>query len=203
MGLCNPAERAGFLAEIQASAQAAQQFETKRMVVLSGFRVPGMTRQAQHASMVEGLKRAHDIVAKYGVTMIVEVINTLAKIEPLNPKGDNHANYFLDRTPEAFAMVREVGSPYFQILYDLYHVQIMEGNLIETIRENVASIGHIHVADVPGRHEPGTGEINFGSVFRAIHQSGYTGYVGMEYIPSKDAMKTLADVKALAESVTR
>ena len=198
MGLCDPAERAGFLAEIKASAEAAQRFETKKMVVLSGFKVPGMTREAQHASMVEGMKRAHDIVSKYDVTMIVEVINTLAKIEPLNPKGDNHANYFLDRTPEAFEMVREVGSPYFQILYDLYHVQIMEGNLIETIRANVGTIGHIHVADVPGRHEPGTGEIHFGNVFRAIRESGYKGYVGMEYIPSKDVMQTLREVKALA-----
>jgi hydroxypyruvate isomerase len=198
MGLCDPAERPGFLAEIQASAEAAQRFETKKIVVLSGFKIPGMTRAAQHASMVEGLKRAHDIVSRLGVTMIVEVINTLAKIEPLNPKGDNHANYFLDRSPEAFDMVREVGSPYFQILYDLYHVQIMEGNLIETIRANVAQIGHIHVADVPGRHEPGTGEINFRNVFRAIHESGYKGHVGMEYIPSIDVMKTLADVKALA-----
>lgn len=197
MGLCDPAERAGFLAEVAASTEAAKRFETKKMVVLSGFRVPGMTREAMHASMVEGLKRAHDIVAKADVTMIVEVINTLAKIEPLNPKGDNHSRYFLDRTPEAFQMVREVGSPYFQILYDLYHAQIMEGNLIETIRENVAAIGHIHVADVPGRHEPGTGEIHFANVFRAIRESGYGGYVGMEYIPLKDAMETLAEVKRL------
>ncbi len=203
MGLCDPAERPGFLAEIQASAEAAQKFETKKMVVLSGFKVPGMTREAQHASMVEGMKRAHDIVAKYDVTMIVEVINTLAKIEPLYPKGNNHANYFLDRTPEAFSMVREVGSPYFQILFDLYHVQIMEGNLIETIRGNIANIGHFHVGDVPGRHEPGTGEIHFGNVFRAIHEIGYKGYLGMEYIPSKDVMKTLAAVKELAESATR
>jgi len=198
MGLCDPAERAGFLAEIAASAEAAERFETKKMVVLSGFKVPGMTREAMHASMVEGMKRAHEIVARRGVTMIVEVINTLAKIEPLNPKGDNHSRYFLDRTPEAFQMVREVGSPYFQILYDLYHVQIMEGNLIETIRENIAAIGHIHVADVPGRHEPGTGEIHFGNVFKAIRESGYRGYVGMEYIPTGEVMRTLADVKRLA-----
>ena len=79
----------------------------------------------------------------------------------------------------------------------------MEGNLIETIRANIANIGHIHVADVPGRHEPGTGEINFANVFRAIHETGYKGYAGMEYIPSKDAMKTLAAVKALVESAAR
>jgi len=197
MGLCDPVERAGFLAEIQASTDAAQRFETKKIVVLSGFKIPGMTREAQHASMVEGMKRAHDIVSKAGVTMVVEVINTLAKIEPLNPKGDNHANYFLDRTPEAFAMIAEVGSPFFQILFDLYHVQIMEGNLIETIRTNIANIGHFHVADVPGRHEPGTGEINYANVFRAIHESGYKGYAGMEYIPVKEVMKTLADVRKL------
>lgn len=198
MGLCDPAERAGFLAEIAASAEAAVRLETKKIVVLSGFKIPGMTRAAMHASMVEGMKRAHDVVSKLGVTMIVEPINTLAKIEPLNPKGDNHANYFLDRTPEAFEMVREVGSPYFQILYDLYHVQIMEGNLIETIRENIAAIGHFHIGDVPGRHEPGTGEIHYGNVFRAIRESGYKGYCGMEYIPTKDAMRTLADVRKLA-----
>lgn len=203
MGLCDPAERPGFLAEIQASADAAQRFETKKIVVLSGFKIPGMTREAQHASMVEGLKRAHDIVSKRGVTMIVEVINTLAPIEPLNPKGNNHADYYLDRTPEAFAMVREVGSPFLKILYDIYHVQIMEGNLIATIRANIGHIGHFHVGDVPGRHEPGTGEIHHGNVFRAIHESGYSGYVGMEYIPTVDVMKTLADVKALAVQSAR
>lgn len=198
MGLCNPAERDGFLAEIAASAEACDRFETSKMVVLSGFRVPGMSREAMHASMVEGLKRAHDIVARRKVTMIVEVINTLAPVEPLNPKGDNHSRYFLDRTPEAFQMVREVGSPYFRILYDLYHSQIMEGNLIATLRDNVEHIGHIHVADVPGRHEPGTGEIHYGNVFLAIRMAGYSGYVGMEYIPSRDALTTLREVRQLA-----
>ena len=99
---------------------------------------------------MEGLKRGHDVVAPHGITMIVEPINTLAPVEPLNPHGDNHANYFLDRTPEAFEIVREVGSPYVKILFDIYHVQIMEGNLIETIRKNIRDIAHFHVGDVPG-----------------------------------------------------
>jgi len=197
MGLCDPAERAGFLAEIKASAEACEKFETKQMVVLSGFKVPGLSREQQRASVVEGLKRAHEIVAPRGITMIVEVINTLAKIEPLNPKGNNHADYFLDRTPEAFAIVRETGSPFVKILYDLYHVQIMEGNLIETIRANLPAIGHVHVADVPGRQEPGTGEIQFPNVLRALRDLRYPGYVGMEYIPSKDAMRTLRDVRQM------
>jgi hydroxypyruvate isomerase len=202
MGLCDPAERQGFLAEFQSSLEAAKRFEAQQIVVLSGFKVPGMTRPAQHASIVEGLKRAHDLAAQAKVTIVVEVINTLAKIEPLNPKGDNHANYYLDRTAEAFEIMREAGSPPFmKVLYDLYHVQIMEGNLIETIRENIGLIGHFHVADVPGRHEPGTGEINFASVFRAIRDTGYNGFTGMEYIPTGDAMQSLRDVRRLVSKL--
>jgi hydroxypyruvate isomerase len=198
MGLCNPAERTGFLAEIKASAEAAKRLETTRIVVLTGFKVASMTREAQHASIVEGLKRAHDVVAPPGVTMIVEPINTLAPVEPLNPKGDNHNNYYLDRMTEAFAIVKEVGSPFVKVLFDIYHVQIMEGNLIETIRKNIRDIAHFHVGDVPGRHEPGTGEIHYGNVFRAIAQTGFRDFVAMEYVPSKDAMRTLIETRSLA-----
>jgi hydroxypyruvate isomerase len=198
MGLCDPAERAGFLAEMRASVDAARRFESSRLVVLSGFKVPRLTRPRQHASIVEGLKRAHDVVAPHGVTMIVEVINTLAPVEPLRPGGDNHANYYLDRTSEAFDVVREAGSPFVKVLFDLYHVQIMEGNLIETIRKNIGAIGHFHVGDVPGRHQPGTGEIHYPNVLRAIRATGFKDFVAMEYVPSKDAMETLKETRAMA-----
>jgi len=199
MGLCDPAEREGFLKEVRASAEAARRFETKRLVVLTGNKVSTLARDQQHASIVEGLKRAQDIVAPYGITLILEVINTLAPVEPLNPKT-NHLDYYLNRTPEAFAIVREVGSPFVKILFDLYHVQIMEGNLIETLRANIGAIGHFHVGDVPGRHEPGTGEIHHGNVFKAIYETGYRDFVAMEYVPLKDAMTTLAEARALAAS---
>ena len=198
MGLCDPKEREGFLAELRASTEAAKRFECSRLVVLSGFKVPGMPRAQQHASIVEGLKRAHDVVSPGAVTMIVEVINTLAAVEPLNPKGNNHADYFLDRTAEAFEIVREVGSPYVKILYDIYHTQIMEGNLIETIRKNIRDIAHFHVGDVPGRHEPGTGEIHYPNVFKAIRETGFKDFVAMEYVPLKDAMVTLKETRAMA-----
>ena len=149
-----------------------------------------------HSALPQEMERAHDIVAPQGITMILEVINTLAPVEPLNPIT-NHHEYYLDRTPEAFGIVREVGSPFLKILFDLYHVQIMEGNLIETLRANIRAIGHFHVGDVPGRHEPGTGEINYRNVFRAIRETGYRDYVAMEYVPSRDAMSTLADVRAM------
>lgn len=200
MGLCDPNEREGFLSEIGESITAAQRFESKKLVVLTGYQVPGLSRQQQLASIVEGLKSAAGLAEASGITLIVEPINTLAPIEPLNPTGDNHADYFLDTTREAVEVIRKVNSPFVKILYDLYHAQIMEGNLIETIREHISHFAHIHVADVPGRNEPGTGEIHFENVFRAIAPTGYAGFIGMEYIPLADAMQTLAAVKRIAES---
>jgi hydroxypyruvate isomerase len=198
MGLCDPAERDGFLAELKASTEAAKRFETSRLVILTGFKVPRLSRQEQRASIVEGLKRAHDVVAPQRVSLLLEVINTLAAVEPLYPRGNNHADYYLDRTPEAFGIIREVDSPYVKVLYDIYHTQIMEGNLIETIRKNIRDIAHFHVGDVPGRHEPGTGEINYANVFKAIRDTGFSDFVAMEYVPSKDAMTTLREARALA-----
>jgi len=188
MTLVDPADRTAFLAEIQASTEAAQRFETTRLVTLTGNELPGVPREVQHKSIVEGLKRAHDVVAPHGVTLIVEPLNTLV----------NHQGYYLNHTPEAFEIMREVASPNVKILFDIYHVQIMDGNLIETIRKNIASIGHFHVGDVPGRHEPGTGEINYTNVFRAIRETGFRDFVAMEYLPSKDPMTTLAGVRAMA-----
>src|SRR5207248_4806901 len=121
-------------------------------------------------------------------TLIVEPLNTLV----------NHAGYYLNFTREAFEIMRQVGSPYVKILFDIYHVQIMEGNLIDTIRNNIGHIGHFHVGDVPGRHEPGTGEINYKNVLRAIRATGFKDFVAVEYVPSKDAMQTLVEVRELA-----
>ncbi len=199
MGLCNPEERPGFLAELRASIEAAKRFESTRLVVLTGNKVPGLPRDQQQASVVEGLKRGAELASAASITLIVEVLNTLAPVEPLNPV-ENHNSYYLNFTREAFDIVRAVGSPHVKILFDLYHVQIMEGNLIETIRANIGAIGHFHVGDVPGRHEPGTGEINFRNVFRAIRATGFREFVAMEYVPSKDAMTTLEEVKQLAAS---
>ena len=188
MTLVNPQDREGFLNEIKASSEAAKRFESTRLVTLTGNAIPSLSREAQHKSIVEGLKAAHEIVAPRGITLIVEPLNTLV----------NHAGYYLDHTPESFAIMREVDSPNVKILYDIYHVQIMDGNLIASIRENIRHIGHFHVGDVPGRHEPGTGEINYRNVFRAINDAGFRDFVAMEYVPSKDPMATLAEVKAMA-----
>ena len=196
-GLCDPSERSAFLAAIKASVDAARRFETTGIVVLTGNKIPRLSRDNQHAAIVEGLKRAHDLAAPHNITMLVEPVNTLAEVEPLHPQ-ENHLDYYLNTSREAFEIIREVASPYVKVLFDIYHVQIMEGNLIDTIHKNIAHIGHFHVGDVPGRHQPGTGEINYANIFTAIRETGYNGFIGMEYLPTTDAMRTLAEVRALA-----
>jgi hydroxypyruvate isomerase len=117
-------------------------------------------------------------------------------LEPLNTKVD-HAGYYLQTAKEGFEILDEVASPAVKMLFDIYHHQIMEGNVIQDITKNISKIAHFHVADVPGRHEPGTGEINYANVFRAIAGSGYQGFVGLEFKPSKSAEETLKDVLKL------
>jgi hydroxypyruvate isomerase len=118
-------------------------------------------------------------------------------VEPLNI-AVNHKGYYLYSSAEGFDIIRAVGSPNVKLLYDIYHQQVTEGNLIQTITENIELIGHFHVADVPGRHEPGTGEINYANVLKAIDETGYNGYVGLEYAPKASALESLRKVKALA-----
>jgi hydroxypyruvate isomerase len=187
ISLTDPEHRPAFLAATRDSVEAAKRFETTRIVTLAGKELAGVPREAQHRSVVEGLKAGHEIAARAGITMILEPFNTLV----------DHPGAYLYLMTEAFAIVREVGGPYLKILFDIYHVQIMEGNLVNTIRKNIGAIGHFHVADVPGRHEPGTGEINYAFVFQAIAATAYRGFVGMEYGPTRDPMATLADVKKL------
>ena len=122
-----------------------------------------------------------------GVTLVLEPLNVLT----------NHMGYFLDSSYEAFAIIEEVGSPAVKLLFDVYHQQISNGNLIDTIKKFGHLVGHYHIADVPGRNEPGTGEINYPNVFRAIDATGYQAYVGMEYRSLAPSADTFAAVKAM------
>ena len=117
-------------------------------------------------------------------------------IEPLNVLV-NHKGHYLSTSTEGFQILGEVGSPNIQLLFDIYHQQITEGNLIQNITRNIEKIGHFHVADVPGRHEPGTGEINYSNVFGAIVKAGYTGFVGLEMWPTIDQATAIRQTLAL------
>jgi len=163
----------------------ASQLDTRTMIVTVGNALEGVPSETQTDNIVSNLKALAPIAEDAGLKLAVEALNTLV----------DHAGYFLDHTADARAIVDRVGSPAVGLLYDVYHMQIMEGNLIETIRRNVDVIHHVHVADVPGRMEPGTGEINYANVFRALDEAGYEGYCGFEFRPSDNSAAALARAK--------
>jgi len=189
-GLVNPREREGFLRELNLSLEAAKRVDAKQLVVLTGNELGGMPRSEQMSNAVATLREAAPILEKNGATAIVEILNTYV----------NHAGYFLYYVRDGVELVDRVASPSVKLLFDIYHVQIMEGNLISNIRQNIDRIGHFHVGDVPGRHEPGTGEINYRNVFKAIYDLGdrFQGSVALEYGPLAPLEENLAALRKLA-----
>jgi hydroxypyruvate isomerase len=184
--LVDPANRTDFVQGIAESVEVARQFGCPTIIVTVGNELPDRTREEQRRSIIDGLRAAAPLAERSGVTLVVEPLNTLV----------NHKGYFLWSSREGFEIVHAVGSPNVKLLYDIYHQQVMEGNLIATIEANIELIGHFHMADVPGRHEPGTGEINYLTVLRHIAAAGYQGYVGMELHPTKathDALRPFVD----------
>lgn len=180
--------RKTFVSDIQASLASAKSLGVKTLIVTTGFEDKKLSRSEQHTNYVAALKAAAPFAEQAQVTLV---------LEPLNTKAD-HPGYFLQTAREGFEILDEVGSPAVKMLFDIYHHQIMEGNVIQDITKNISKIAHFHVADVPGRHEPGTGEINYSNVFRAIAASGYRGFVGLEFKPSVSAEGALKDVLKLS-----
>jgi hydroxypyruvate isomerase len=180
--------RKTFVSEIQASLGAAKRLGVKTLIVTTGSEDKNLSRADQHANYVAALKAAAPFAEQAQVTLV---------LEPLNTKVD-HPGYYLQTAKEGLEILDEVGSPSVKMLFDIYHHQIMEGNVIADITKNISKIAHFHVADVPGRHEPGTGEINYAHVFRAIAASGYQGFVGLEFKPSRNAEDALKEVLKLA-----
>ncbi|MBM7569240.1 hydroxypyruvate isomerase family protein [Paenibacillus sacheonensis] len=171
--LVDPAKRGLFLEGLQETIAAAKKVDCASLIVTVGNALEGVSREAQHDSIVEGLRAAVPLLEEAGITLVVEPLNMLV----------DHAGYYLVRSDEAFEIIDEVGSPYVKVLYDVYHQQISEGNLISTIQANIDRIGYFHIADHPGRHEIGTGEINYRNVLDAIRETGYAGPIGLEYFP--------------------
>jgi len=187
--LTDPAQRDAFLAEVKGILPTMDKLECPALIVLTGNKVPGMSHEAQHASCVEGLKRAADIVAPKGYKILLENIDPEE-----NPK------YFLTSVNEGFDVVREVGHPHVRFLYDFFHEQISEGNLIEKLEKNITLVDLVHIADVPGRHEPGTGEINYPNIYKKLAELHYDRYVAMEFLPTRDEVESLKTAREQAES---
>lgn len=133
--------------------------------------------------LIENLKKMAEVAEKENVTLVLEPLNTLV----------DHKGYYLDSAYLGFEIVKCVGSSKVQLLYDCYHMQIMEGNLIENILTHLRYVGHIHCAGVPGRNEPFIGEINYRGIVKRLEENGYQGYIGMEYWPTYDHEQSLKD----------
>lgn len=179
-GIADPANRDKFFADLNKLIPVAEQLQCPAIIILSGNRVEGLSRDAHHQSCIEALKRAAEIADKKNLTLQLENIDPEE-----NPK------YYLTSVAEGFEITRAVNHPRVKFLYDFYHEQISEGNLIKKLEKNLDQIGLIHIADVPGRHEPGTGEINYTSIYRKLAQLKYSGYVAMEFEPTGDPVRSL------------
>jgi hydroxypyruvate isomerase len=179
-GFADAAGGGAFVSELKGFIPAVQRLGSGQIILLSGKRIEGVAARVQRAASVETLKRAADILSAAGLTGVIEPIDRLE-----NP------SIYLDGVAEAFEIVRAVGSPKVKVLYDLYHEQRGLGNLIEKLEKNLDEVGLIHVADVPGRHEPGTGEINYGNVYKKLAKLHYRGVIAMEFYPTGDVVETL------------
>lgn len=186
--LNDPAQRDAYVAGLRESIAVASRFGCRTLITQVGQEIPGVPRAAQHQSIVDGLRACVKILTEAGVTLVVEPLNTLV----------NHPGYYLSGSAEGFDIIREVDSPSVRLLYDVYHQQITEGNLLANITSNIDLIGHVHVAGVPGRHEPLTNcEIDYRVILAKLRELGYQGAVGLEYHPLLDVSTGLRAIAAL------
>ena len=184
--LTEPAYREAFVAGVRESCEAARILGATRMITQVG-KDTGAPREKQRASIVEGLRAAAPILEQYGVTLMIEPLNTLV----------NHPGYYLSSSAEAFQIVEEVGSPSVKVIYDVYHQQVSEGNILPSILGNLDKIAHLHGAGHPGRHELQAGENDYRFIMKAIDEAGYTGALGLEYSPLLPPEESLRLAKEL------
>jgi hydroxypyruvate isomerase len=179
-----------FVKNMNESVEVAKRMNAKWMTVVPGIVEERLPMGIQTANVIDGLKRGAEVLEKHGLVMVCE---------PLNWR--DHPRLFLRYSPDAYAIMKAVGSPSCKILFDMYHQQVSEGNLIDNIDKCWDEIGYFQIGDNPGRNEPGTGEVNYKNVFRHIARKGYTGILGMEHgnsKPGKDG--ELAVVRAYREA---
>jgi hydroxypyruvate isomerase len=181
VSMVDPAHREGFLADVRQAIVFAHKLGVPHIILMSGNEIPARSRAEQYASMLEGAKRAADLAASAGLTLIVEPLNSLV----------NHKDYYLNTCTEGLKLVREVGNPHLKLLFDIYHEQVQAGNVIQTLTECAPHVAVYHVADSPGRHDPGTGELNWPNIYKAIQKTGFAGYITMEYLPLGDPVASL------------
>lgn len=173
-----------FRAGVKTAVEYAKALGVPRLNCLAGKLVAAASKEEHLKTLVENLKFSADELGKIGVKQIVEHIN------PFDIPG-----FVVNRVSEVLEVIEKVGRPNVFVQYDVYHAQRTEGNLAQILREQLARIDHIQIADNPGRNQPGTGEINFEFLFAEMDRLGYQGHVGLEYVPKPDTLASLDWVK--------
>ena len=146
-----------------------------------------VSNSKKNAVMFDVLSDLAPAAKKANIILVLEALNTVV----------DHAGYFLASAKAAVELIRSVNASHIKVLYDLYHMQIMEGNITTTLKEYMDAIGYIHIADAPGRHEPGTGQINFTAVMNTLKELKYDGMIGFELAPLQDSKKAIDRIKSL------
>jgi hydroxypyruvate isomerase len=170
----NTADLNKYLERVEEAIAQAKSIDCHMGITCSGNVQLGITRTQMRAALENAYGQAAEIAAKHDFTLVAEPLNTHV----------DHAGYYLDSSDEGAEIVRAIGSPNLKLLFDVYHMQIMEGNLIAHIEKHIDIIGHFHSAGVPGRHEVFGSEINYPAVVKRIEELGYTGCFGLEYMPA-------------------
>ena len=178
---CQPARTAEFREGVERAIEYAKAAGCPRLNALAGIPQSGVAREETRATLVENLRYAAGRLRDAGLTLLTE---------PVNPR--TVPGFFLNTSAEGVAVIEAAGAPNLKLQYDVFHMQIVEGDLARTIERLLPRIGHMQIADVPDRHEPGSGEINFDFLLGWIDRLGYQGWIGAEYNPRGDTAQGLA-----------
>ena len=178
---CHPDRGAEFRDGVARAIEYATTLGAPQVNCLAGKAPPGISDELLRSTFIDNLRYAAAALKKAGIRLLIEPINTF-----------DIPGFYLNRTTQALAIIDAVGSDNLFVQYDIYHAQRMEGELIATLQKQLARIGHIQLADNPGRNEPGTGEIAYDRVFAALDRMGYAGWIGCEYKPATSTEAGLA-----------
>jgi len=170
---CLPDRIGEFQDAVGKAIDYAKALKCPRLHVMAGLTPKGVAEAKVRTTYVANVKFAAAETAEAGIMLVIEAINTR-----------DMPGFYLNYSKQALDIIAEVGAPNLKFQYDIYHMQRMEGELANTIKANIGAIGHMQLADNPGRHEPGTGEINYPFLFKAIDEAGYDGWIGCEYVPA-------------------
>jgi len=187
-GFAVPEQTEVFRMQFTEHLQSAAELDCSKVILLSGPRVVGLGDDVQRQTSIENLTWAAERAAKAHVDIVIEPIDLLE-----NP------TIYLTTVTDGFEIVKAVNSPQVKVLYDFYHEQRSFGNLIEKLEKNIDWVGLVHVADVPGRHEPGTGEIDYGSIYRTLVKLNYGHWIAMEYNPTGEPVASLKKARMEAQ----